>query len=50
MFPINRPEVIITSVQEKVSEGKIVDEHTQEKIVELLTSLISLTKKLNGKK
>ncbi len=46
MFPINRPEVIINNVQEKISEGKVNDQPTKDKIVEQLTALITWTRKL----
>lgn len=44
MKPLNQPEVIIPHVNEKVSEhGKVTDEHTLEKIKEILDSLIQWT-------
>lgn len=46
MFPINRPEVIINNVQEKISEGKISDQKTIDKITEQLNALIAWTKRL----
>ena len=48
MFPINRPEVIINNVQEKISEGKITDQKTIDKIKEQLEALVAWTKKLKG--
>lgn len=48
MCPLNRPEVMIGTAQEKFdSEGNITDEHTKEKITELLDALALWTKKLN---
>lgn len=47
MFPFNTPEVIVGNIQEKVTEdGKLKDQHTQEKIVEYLNALIDWTKKI----
>lgn len=48
MFPVNRPEVIISNVQEKIAEGKINDQHTKDKMIELLNSLIAWSRKLKG--
>lgn len=47
MHPINKPEVIIPAIAEKVKDGKVVDNHTRDKISELLTALINWTKRLN---
>lgn len=47
MHPLNRPEVIIPSIQEKVdARGVVTDEHTKEKIAELLDSLAKWTLEL----
>lgn len=48
MFPLNRPEVIIPNVQEKVADGKVVDDHTKEKIAEQLIALVAWSKKLKN--
>jgi chromate reductase len=47
MHPLNRPEVMVSFVQEKIKDGKIQDEKTKEKIHELVTALIDWTKKLD---
>lgn len=44
MHPLNKPEVIIPQIQEKVNaEGKIIDEHTKEKIKEMVFALLKWT-------
>ena len=51
MFPINRPEVMVPFVQEKVdSNGNITDEKTRRKVRELLESLINWTRLLKKEK
>ncbi|HSX40379.1 MAG TPA: NAD(P)H-dependent oxidoreductase [Candidatus Saccharimonadales bacterium] len=49
MHPINRPECIVTNAAEKIKEGKVVDEHTIEKISELMEALVIWTKRLKQK-
>ena len=47
MHPINKPEVIVPFVDEKIDEkGKVVDEKTRKKIKELLEALAIWTEKL----
>ncbi len=47
MFSINQPEVMIPEAQGKFDEeGNLKDEHTREKIQELLQALVEWTKKL----
>lgn len=49
MHLINRPEVMVPFVQEKVDEsGRLTDGTTRQKIGELLESLASWTRKLRG--
>lgn len=48
MFPINKPEVIISNVQEKIADGKIIDQITKDKITEQLNELVTWTKKLKS--
>lgn len=43
---LNKPEVIISSVHEKIKDGKITDKHTKEKISELLTALCAWSRRL----
>ncbi|GEM_PF-5448502 len=44
MFPLNKPEVIIPMMQDKVdAQGNVVDEHTIGKIAELLQALVDWT-------
>jgi chromate reductase len=47
MYAINRPEVIVASVDEKIDEnGNLTDEKTRKKIGQLLESLVDWTKRL----
>jgi len=47
MVPLNRPEVIVSSVKDKFDEqGNLTDEHTKEKIKELLIALVTWTEGL----
>ena len=47
MHAINRPEVIVMSVDEKIDEkGNLTDEKTRKKIRQLLESLVDWTKRL----
>jgi hypothetical protein len=47
MHAINRPEVIVASVDEKIDEkGNLADEKTRKKIRQLLENLVDWTKKL----
>ena len=44
MYPVNRPEVMVTFAQEKIDpSGQVTDQTTREKIKELLESLIAWT-------
>jgi chromate reductase, NAD(P)H dehydrogenase (quinone) len=50
MRPINRPEVIVTFAAQKIDgNGNLIDEHTKEKISELLIELTSLIRKTHDK-
>jgi chromate reductase len=50
MHAINRPEVIVASVDEKIDEkGNLTDEKTRKKIGQLLESLVNWTKRLKKK-
>jgi chromate reductase len=47
MYPLNKPEVIVTFANEKIDpSGKVTDPKTREKIKELLESLVAWTAKL----
>jgi chromate reductase len=47
MHAINRPEVIVASVEEKIDEnGDLTDEKTRKRIRQLLESLVNWTKRL----
>ena len=47
MHAINRPEVIVASVEEKIDEnGDLTDEKTRKRIRQLLESLVDWTKRL----
>ncbi len=51
MYPINRPEVIVTYAPQKIDEnGKVKDETTKELIKKLLQNLIDWTIKLKDDK
>jgi len=48
IHPVNSPEVMISTAQEKFDEdGNLRDEHTREKIRDLLRALVEWTEKLN---
>jgi chromate reductase, NAD(P)H dehydrogenase (quinone) len=48
MYPLNRPEVIVPFAEGKFdSDGRLTDEKTRKKIGELVTALVTWTKKLN---
>ncbi len=50
MHPVNKPEVIVPMAQEKIdSNGKVTDQHTREKIRELLEALLAWTAQLEKK-
>jgi chromate reductase len=47
MYPLNRPEFVLGNATEKFDEkGKLIDEHTKEKIKELLQALVVWTERL----
>jgi chromate reductase, NAD(P)H dehydrogenase (quinone) len=49
MYPLNKPEVMVPLAQEKIDpSGRVIDEKTREKIMELLESLVAWTRKLRG--
>jgi chromate reductase len=49
MYPLNRPEVLVPFVQDKVdSGGRLTDVKTREKIRELLEALVASTKRLKA--
>jgi chromate reductase, NAD(P)H dehydrogenase (quinone) len=43
MYPLNRPEVMVTFAQEKIKNGEVTDQATREKINELLENLEAWT-------
>jgi chromate reductase len=46
MHAVNRPEVIVAQAAQKIdNNGNLTDEHTKEKIKELLVALVELTKR-----
>ncbi len=48
MHAVNRPEVMVPSVQDKVDQnGVVTDAHTRDKIRELLEALVGHTRRLN---
>jgi chromate reductase len=47
MHPLNKPEIIVAKVKEKFDDqGNLTDEHTKEKIKELLDALVKWTDRL----
>ncbi len=46
IHPLNKPEVLVPFAAEKMTDGKITDAHTLEKIQELLTALVVWTNRL----
>jgi chromate reductase len=49
MFPMNVPEMIIGSIQDKTTEdGKLKDQHSKDKILEYLNALIDWSKKIKS--
>jgi chromate reductase len=47
MYPLNRPEFVLGNVAEKFDEqGNLTDEHTKEKIKELLQTLVDWAERL----
>jgi chromate reductase len=49
MHPLNRPEVIVPAVHEKVDQnGRVTDDKTRQKIKELLEALVVWTRKLQA--
>lgn len=45
---LNKPEVMIPAIHEKIKDGKLVDEHTKEKIQELLLALCDWTRRIQN--
>ncbi len=49
MHPINRPEVIVTFVSQKLDEdGNVTDDYTKDKIRELLSALVAFARKFSS--
>jgi chromate reductase len=48
MHPLNKPEVMVSTAQDKVDQdGNITDAKTKEKVAEMVTALADWSKKLN---
>ena len=48
MYPLNKPEVVVAKVAEKFDEqGNLTDEHTKEKIKELLEALVGWAERIS---
>jgi chromate reductase len=43
---LNKPELTIPSIHEKIKDGKLIDEHTKGKITELLKALCDWTRRI----
>ncbi|MCL4417532.1 MAG: NAD(P)H-dependent oxidoreductase [Actinobacteria bacterium] len=48
MHPLQIPEVIIPFAHKKIKDRKLIDQHTKDKIKELLEALVAWTKRLRG--
>ena len=48
MFPLNKPEVMVPFAADKVdANGRVTDEKTRQKVIELLESLVAWTERLS---
>jgi chromate reductase len=43
---LNKPEIMISNVAEKIKDGKVVDQSTKEHIHDLMEALIKWTRQL----
>lgn len=43
---LNKPEILIPSIHEKIKDGKLTDEYSKKKIIELLTALCDWTRRI----
>lgn len=43
---LNKPEIIVPSIHEKIKDGKLVDEYTKKKILELMEALCVWTRRI----
>ena len=50
MHPINKPEVMIPFIDQKIENGRVVDPKTLQKIKELIDSLLAWTSRIKDKK
>ena len=50
MHPINKPEVMIPFIDQKIENGRVTDPKTQQKIKELIDALLAWTSRINNKK
>ena len=49
MYPVNQPEVMVSNAQQRFDqEGKLTDETTKTLVQQLLTELVSWTKRLSS--
>ena len=48
MHPLNSPEVFVTNAEQKIQNGKLIDDKTREIIGNMLKSLIEWTKRLHS--
>lgn len=46
IHPINRPECIVNQITDKIVNGELTDQHTIDKIVELLSALVAWTRQI----
>jgi chromate reductase len=46
-YPLNQPEVMVAAAADKFKDGKLVDEHTRQKVRELLVALAGWAKRLH---
>ncbi len=46
-YPLNRPEVMVSSAADKFKDGELIDEHTRQKVREQLIALVAWAKRLH---
>lgn len=46
-YPLNRPEVMVSSAADKFRDGELVDAHTRQKVREQLVALVAWAKRLH---
>lgn len=49
MYPLNKPEVLVSFAEQKFRDGELIDESTRDQVQKLLTALVQWTEKLRKK-